>query len=157
MTQLIDPNTVHTVSELIQLSVAPVFLLAAVAGLLNVLTGRLTRIMDQVYKLDRREKREKDEPMAQHLLTRRKFLTMRMSNINLAIFFCTSTGLLVALVILTMFLSTLLNFGTSLVISIFFILAMVSLIISLFVFLKEIHYTTSFIKTQQALNETILK
>ena len=154
MTQLVDPNTVHTVSQLIQLSVAPVFLLAAVAGLLNVLTGRLTRIMDQVYKLDRREKRE-DDPMAQHLLTRRKFLTMRMSNINLAIFFCTSTGLLVALVILTMFLSTLLHFTTSLVISVFFILAMVSLIISLFVFLKEIHYTTSFIKTQQALNETI--
>lgn len=154
MTQLIDPNTVHTVSELIQLSVAPVFLLAAVAGLLNVLTGRLTRIMDQVYKLDRREK---NEEMTQQLLTRRKFLTMRMSNINLAIFFCTSTGLLVALVILTMFLSTLLNFGTSLVISIFFILAMLSLIISLFVFLKEIHYTTSFIRTQQALNETITK
>ena len=157
MTQLVDPNTVHTVSELIQLSVAPVFLLAAVAGLLNVLTGRLTRIMDQVYKLDRREKREKDEPMSQHLLSRRKFLTMRMSNINLAIFFCTSTGLLVALVILTMFLSTLLHFATSLVISVFFILAMVSLIISLFVFLKEIHYTTSFIRTQHALNEKITK
>lgn len=152
MTQLIDPTTVHTVSELIQLSVAPVFLLAAVAGFLNVLTGRLTRIMDQVYKLDRREK---NEAFTQQMVTRRKFLTMRMSNINLAIFFCASTGLLIALVILTMFLSTLLNFSTSLVISLLFILAMLSFIISLSVFLQEIHYTTSFIRTQQAFNETI--
>lgn len=150
MTQLVNSNTVHTVSELIQLSVAPVFLLAAVAGLLNVLTGRLTRIMDQVYKLDAKEK---SETISQHMLRRRKFLTMRMSNINLAIFFCTSTGLLVALVILTMFLSTLLNFKMSLVISILFILAMLSLIISLFVFLKEIHYTTSFIRTQRAITK----
>ncbi len=153
MTQLIDPNTTHTVSELIKLSVAPVFLLAAVAGLLNVFIGRLTRIMDQVYKLDRLEK---DEESVKKLASRRKFLTMRMSNINLAIFFCTSTGLLVALVILTMFLSTLYNFSTSFVISVLFILAMLSLIFALFVFLKEIHYTTSFIKTQKAINKKIV-
>ena len=153
MTQLVDPNTTHTVSELIQLSVAPVFLLAAVAGLLNVLIARLTRIIDQVYKIDRREK---NDTMTQQLLTKRKFLTMRMSNINLAIFFCTSTGLFVALVILTMFLSTLLHFETSLVISIFFILSMLCLIISLYVFLKEIHYTTSFIKSQQAINKKMV-
>ncbi len=154
MTQLIDPNTLHTVSELIQLSVAPVFLLAAVGGLLNVFTGRLTRIMDQVYKLDAIEK---EEGRTQKMIERRKFLTMRMSNINLAIFFCTATGLLVALVILTMFLSTLFNFSTSFVISVLFIFAMTSLIIALSVFLKEIHYTTSFIKTQKRFNETITK
>jgi CBS domain containing-hemolysin-like protein len=146
MTQLIDPNTTHTVSELIKLSVAPVFLIAAVAGLLNVFIGRLTRIIDQVHKLDIIEK---TADISEKLISRRKFLTMRMYNINLAIFFCTITGLLVALVILTMFLSTLFNFSTALIISIFFILAMLSLIISLFVFLKEIHYTTSFIKTKE--------
>jgi len=152
MTHITDVNAVQTVSELIQLSVAPVFLLAAVAGLLNVLTGRLMRIMDHVYRLDAKEK---SEPITQEMITRRKFLTMRMSNINLAILFCTATGLLVALVILTMFLSTLLNFSISFVIAIFFVLAMLSLIISLSVFLKEIHYTTSFIKTQKVLNESI--
>jgi len=150
MTQLVDPAVVHSVSELIKLSVAPVFLLAAVAGLLNVFIGRLARIMDQVYKLDSQEQNGEITPK---MISRRKFLTMRMSNINLAIFFCTSTGLLIALVILTMFLSTLFHFSTSLVISILFILAMSSLIVSLFVFLKEIHYTTSFIRTQRVLSE----
>ena len=125
------------------MSVAPVFLLAAVAGLLNVFIGRLARIMD---KLDRPEMNTDINPK---MISRRKFLTMRMSNINLAIFFCTTTGLLIALVILTMFLSTMFHFSTSLVISILFVLAMTSLIVALLVFLKEIHYTTSFIRTQR--------
>lgn len=150
MTQLINPNVIHTVSELIQLSVAPVFLLAAVAGLLNVFTGRLTRIMDQVYKLDAREE---NNSRTEEMIERRNFLAMRMSNINLAILFITFTGIMVALVIVTMFLSTLLEFSTGIVISVLFILAMLSIIISLFVFLREIHYTTSFIKTQKIKNK----
>jgi len=149
MTQLVDPTVVHTVSELIQLSVAPVFLVAGVAGLLNIFTGRLARIMDQVYKLD---EFEKSEDITSYSISRRKFLTMRMSNINLAIFFSTATGLFVALVIVIMFLSTLLDFETSVIISVLFILAMSSLIIALLVFLKEIHYTTSFIKTKRDKN-----
>ena len=149
MTQLVDPSVVHTVSELIQLSVAPVFLLAGVAGLLNVFTGRLARIMDQVYKLD---SFEKNSEITSYSVSRRKFLTMRMSNINLAIFFSTATGLFVALVIVIMFLSTLLDFETSVIISVLFILAMSSLIIALLVFLREIHYTTSFIKTKRDKN-----
>jgi len=149
MTQLVDPTVVHTVSELIQLSVAPVFLVAGVAGLLNIFTGRLARIMDQVYKLD---EFEKSEDITSYSISRRKFLTMRMSNINLAIFFSTATGLFVALVIVIMFLSTLLDFETSVIISLLFILAMSSLIIALLVFLKEIHYTTSFIKTKRDKN-----
>ena len=46
MINVIDTNSINTVSQLIQLSVAPVFLLAGVAGLLNVFTGRLSRIID---------------------------------------------------------------------------------------------------------------
>ena len=73
---------------------------------------------------------------------------MRMKNTNLAILFCTTTGLLIALVIVTMFLSAIFDFKDSLLIAILFILAMGSLIISLFLFLREIFYTTSFIKSK---------
>lgn len=41
-----DDTVVVNISTLIQLSVAPVFLLAGVAGLLNVFIGRLARIID---------------------------------------------------------------------------------------------------------------
>jgi len=146
-------STLNTVSQLIQLSVAPVFLLAGVAGLLNVFTGRLARIIDKVEKLDVYEKnrRKADKnfiPDAQQK-KRRSFLTMRMENTNLAIFFCTTTGLLVALVIVTIFLSAMFKFEGSTYISVLFILAMLCLIASFVVFLREIFYTTSFIRSQK--------
>lgn len=150
---LLNTNIVDTVSHLIQLSVAPVFLLAGVAGLLNVFTGRLTRIIDKVEKLDKQEENKTNSNAHyiedEKIKRRRNFLAMRMGNTNLAILFCTTTGLLVALVIVTLFLSALLKFNGSTFISILFILAMISLILSLVVFLREIFYTTSFIKTKK--------
>ena len=152
MINVIDTNSINTVSQLIQLSVAPVFLLAGVAGLLNVFTGRLSRIIDKVDKLDKYEDQNilRDEKETLKFAQRRKFLTMRMKNTNLAILFCTSTGLLIAMVIVTMFLSAIFNFKDSLFIAVLFILAMLSLITSLFLFLREIFYTTSFIKSKQS-------
>ena len=151
ITQL-NADGVNTVSQLIQLSVAPVFLLAGVAGLLNVFTGRLSRIIDKVDKLDKYEEENilKDEKSILKITQRRDFLTMRMKNTNLAILFSTSTGLLVAMVIVTMFLSAIFNFKDFLFIAILFILAMICLIIYLFLFLREIFYTTSFINKKKS-------
>jgi CBS domain containing-hemolysin-like protein len=150
MTQIIDTNIVNTVSELIKLSVAPVFLLAAVAGLLNVFLGRLTRIIDKLEKLDKTQENKKNISHNDDSKQRRSFLVMRMGNTNLAILFCTTTGLLVALVIVTMFLSAMMSFNASTLISVLFILAMTSLILSLIVFLREIFYTTSFIRAKKS-------
>ncbi|WP_419770089.1 MAG: DUF2721 domain-containing protein [Candidatus Marinarcus sp.] len=146
-----NTSIITSVSQLIQLSVAPVFLLAGVAGLLNVFTGRLSRIIDKVEKLDKYEEQLKGENKEyKSMKQRRDFLAMRMKNTNLAILFCTATGLLIALVIVTMFLSQLMGFNSELFISVLFILAMLSLIIALMLFLKEIFFTTSFIKSKQS-------
>ena len=154
MITTLNTETVNTISQLIQLSVAPVFLLAGVAGLLNVFTGRLSRIIDKVEKLDAYENSKEDMKSnlkeELRLKERRKFLTMRMKNTNQAILFCTITGLLVALVIVTMFLSAMMEFKDSNFIGILFITAMISLIISLILFLKEIFFTTSFIKSKKS-------
>lgn len=154
MITTIDANSINTVSQLIQLSVAPVFLLAGVAGLLNVFTGRLSRIIDKLDKLDKYEDENqnllKDEESISKTIQRRKFLTMRMRNTNLAILFATCTGLLVAMVIVTMFLSAIFEFKDSIFIATLFITAMLCLIISLILFLKEIFVTTAFIKTKMS-------
>ena len=154
MLTMIEASSVNSVSQLIQLSVAPVFLLAGVAGLLNVFTGRLSRIIDKVDKLDKYEdenqKLLKDEETLLKVKERRKFLTKRMKNTNLAILFGTSTGLLIAMVIVTMFLSAIFQFKDSFFIALLFISAMICLIISLFLFLREIFYTTSFIKSKKS-------
>lgn len=137
-----DNTVISTISTLIELSVAPVFLLAGVAGLLNVFIGRLTRIIDKLEKIDKLDS-------SKDVTQRRAFLVMRMQNTNMAIFFCTATGLMVALVILTIFFSALLSFSSETFISVLFILAMIFLIISLLLFLREIYFTTSYIKTKK--------
>lgn len=142
----ITQDGVNTVSHLIQLSVAPVFLLAGVAGLLNVFTGRLSRIIDKVEKLDANSEIKKHPEHED----RRLSLTLRMQNINYAISLCTMTGLLIALVIVTMFLSSIFEFNGSVFIATLFIFAMLSLITSLVLFQKEIFFTTSFIKKKKA-------
>ncbi len=149
-----DSSTITTISTLIQLSVAPVFLIAGVAGLLNVFTGRLSRIIDKLEKLDNyvssQEKKDSSFKENDKQIRRRRFLLMRMQNTNLAIFFATATGFMVALVILTVFSSALFSFHSETFISVFFILAMFFLIVSLVLFLREIYYTTSFIKTKKS-------
>jgi len=42
-----EANAVETIAGVIQLSVAPVFLLAGIAGMLNVLSVRLGRVVDR--------------------------------------------------------------------------------------------------------------
>jgi len=149
---MIIPNN-DAIIHLIQLSVAPVFLIAGVAGLLNVFASRLIRILDRLEALDDfLDNQIKDDPSykkPEALKDRRKVLIRRMQNINWAIFFGTTTGLMVALVILSVFASSLLSFNSQTFISIFFILAMISLSISLILFLREIFFTTSFIKIKK--------
>lgn len=41
-------TSIETIATVIQLAVAPVFLLAGIAGLLNVLSIRLGRVVDRV-------------------------------------------------------------------------------------------------------------
>ncbi|MBU1643472.1 DUF2721 domain-containing protein [bacterium] len=144
MIHSVDVTTVNVVAQLIQLSVAPVFLLAAVGALLNVFTGRLSRIIDKIEKLDLYGKDIHKSFTATYTKARRESLAARMRNMNLAIFFCTVTGLLVAVVIVTMFLSAMLEFEKSVLIAALFILAMVSLVLSLTLFLREIFLTTAF-------------
>ena len=139
-----------TIVHLIQLSVAPVFLIAGVAGLLNVFTGRLTRIVDKLEKIEayiyNKQKKNKDYKASSRISSRRNVLIIRLKNVNLAILFATVTGLMVSLVILSAVAETLVSFQSEIVISISFMLAMLFLILSLVMFLREIYYTSNYIK-----------
>ncbi|MDX4038582.1 DUF2721 domain-containing protein [Aliarcobacter skirrowii] len=146
---------IDSITSMIQLSVAPVFLLAGVAGILNLFSTRLIRIIDKVDRLDKFEQEQKSlnnmsYDLKNMIKARRDFLTMRMNNTNLAIFFGTTTGLLIALVIITIFLSSFFHFEYTIFIASLFILAMCSLVISLILFLKELFYTTKFINNKES-------
>ena len=46
------PTSVTTVAQIIQLAVAPVFLLAGIGAFLNVCAGRLSRIVDRARQIE---------------------------------------------------------------------------------------------------------
>ena len=157
----IDGTTVDTVSSLIQLAVAPVFLIAGVGAILGVLSGRLARITDRIERLNNKinlvgSARHPDAPSEHYsedeikvFKLKRKYLQIRANNMNLAILFCILTGLLVASVIMTLFLSSFFEFRAGSFIAIMFIAGMGAFMLSLLLFIREVFMATYFMRRTQ--------
>ena len=136
-------TTVSTIAQIIQIAVAPVFLLAGISGLITVMTNRLARVIDRTRILQRGRKQvdEKEESL---LLVDRELeqLRRRGNFINLAINFSTFSALLVCLVIMALFLGGLLGSNFSYAVAVLFIICMAMLIASLAFFLVEVFIAT---------------
>ena len=148
----IAEGDLQTITSLIQLSIAPVFLIAGIAGLLGIFTGRLARIIDRLEEIDKHINGHIEIFCVledAYLNKRRNFLIKRMTNINLAILASTATGLMVALVVISVFYSALMSVNGEVFIAVSFIFAMVFLIISLILFLREIYFTSQYIKLKK--------
>jgi hypothetical protein len=130
-------NHFDEIAHIIQLSVAPVFLLTGVATLLNVLSGRLARIVDRARVLEERLEAA-DATHARAIVNELLILERRGKMINGAITFSTGSALMVCFVIASLFASSMLQYSTRLVVVGLFILAMLSLIVSLVLFLREV-------------------
>ena len=141
-----EPNAVENIAVVIQLSVAPVFLLAGIAGMLNVLSIRLGRIVDRARIV---EARLMAEPRSGHTSTLQEETTglwkrIRLVNWSLRLFVC--AALLVCLVIVTLFLAELARMNLSDAIAAQFICAMTLMIGGLLLFLFEVSVSTSRIR-----------
>lgn len=138
-----DSLTVITdLSHIIELSVAPVFLLAAIAGFLSVMSGRLGRIVDRSRVLKQNKYSGNQDGIEDISHEEADILWRRMAIINYAIGFCTTAGLLICLLIISLFLSSFWSQGTSMPVLALFVLAMMSLVTALILFLKEVQLTT---------------
>ena len=132
-----DFHTVGAVAHVIQLSVAPVFLLTAVGTMLSVMTNRLARIIDRArYHEGKLENAHPDHVPKLH--TALATLARRADLIGHAIFLCTSTAVLVCTVIALLFLGDYLKYDMSMPVALLFILAMFLLVTGLINFLREI-------------------
>ncbi|MDG2175914.1 MAG: DUF2721 domain-containing protein [Gammaproteobacteria bacterium] len=130
------------ISGVIQLAVAPVFLLAGISGTLMVMSSRLGRIIDRGRYLKELRLSTNSENKNQ-CLEELECLKVRARYTNWAIFLCTSCTLLVSLVIVMLFLSALFNFNVEILIASLFVVAMLCLIISFILFLREVRLSTS--------------
>ena len=134
-------SQVVAIGHVIQLAVAPVFLLTGVSALLGVLTSRLGRIIDRARVLeDRLSKAPESDHAAIHAELRH--LSQRARLINVAISLCTVCALLICAVIVALFVGGFLATDASVVIGVIFTGAMLALFAGLVSFLREIYLAT---------------
>ena len=97
----VDPSTV---THSIQLSVAPVFLLTAVAGMIGAVAGRLARIIDRARALEDQARHSTDPEFVQRALLELGYLRTRGRMANGSIGLLTLCGFLISLTIVLLFL-----------------------------------------------------
>jgi hypothetical protein len=132
-------NQIDEIAHLIQLAIAPVFLLTGVGTLLNVLSGRLARIIDRARVLEQRL--ESREPIhAAAIVNELHVLKRRGRLIYHAIKLSATAALLVCFLIAALFATSMLHHSTRLIVSGLFIAAMLASIISLALFLREVYF-----------------
>ena len=141
-----DPSpAVSAIAQQIQLSVAPVFLLAGVGAILNVMASRLARVVDRARSLEA-DFASFDSERRARATDELGLLDQRMHIVNHAISACTASALFVCLVVALLFVADLadIKFGTP--VALLFILAMLFLIAGLVLFLWEIRLAMSAIR-----------
>lgn len=144
--------TLPGLAKLIQLSLGPVFLITAIGSLLNMLTGRLSRIVDRAREIER-SFTPRDHPDHAYQVRELRILDRRMMIVNNAIFLCTSSAVLVCLVVAAMFLARLAGFGFARTLAVTFALSLFLLIAGLVLFLIEIRVAVAAIRVRDELLE----
>lgn len=141
---------VSTIAETIQASLSPVFMLTAIAGLLNVLTGRLSRVIDRARALEQAHSRWEGQERERHVRELR-LLDRRMSIINSALFLAVSSAVSTCCVVAMLFVAALARFRIGQFVAGGFILAMVLLIASLAAFMIEVRVSLRAIHVRKEL------
>ncbi|MEM6649134.1 MAG: DUF2721 domain-containing protein [Pseudomonadota bacterium] len=146
-----DINNTHMIGEVIQLAIAPIFLLVGTGSFLNVMSGRLGRVVDRVRTLeDMLEAGETGEERRRHVEELR-FLSRRMSYANRAIVFCSASALFICLVVALLFLSEIVGGSLEIGVAALFILSVLCLILGLIQFLIEISVATKSLRVRNEL------
>ena len=128
------------IAGIIQMAVAPAFLFTGIGAILSVMANRLSRIVDRFRILNEGSPNISDkEAELNYLLLRSKWT-------HWAIALTTLSALLVCTLIASIFISSEIFSNMDQLITLLFILAMISLIIGLVCFLAEVHLSKNVIK-----------
>jgi hypothetical protein len=141
------PESAFSIARAIQLALGPVFLLTGIAGMLNVMTSRLSRIIDRGRALTGNQYdiissgKESDALRLQlNRLERRRHFT------SIAITACTIAALLVCMDITTLFLQEMIEIPIAWLIAALFTAGILALVVGLAFFLREVHEASQSIR-----------
>jgi hypothetical protein len=146
MTQAVAASAI---AHQIQLAVAPVFLLAGIGSILNVMAGRLARVVERARGLER-EFASYDEETRKLATAELRILDQRMTVVNLALSACTAAALFVCVLVAMLFIADLANVAFGRPIAWLFVIAMLLLIVGLILFLWEVRLAMRALRVRRA-------
>ncbi len=133
---------ISEITRVIQLAVAPVFMLTAIGTMINAVNARLGRAVDRRRQLEARlssmPKAEADEARAEL-----EQIGRRIHQVYLSILFAVGSALLICLLITAAFLGAFLSVDLSRLIAALFVLGVLCLVTSLLCFLREVFLAVS--------------
>jgi hypothetical protein len=138
----------ESIAHLIQVAIAPVFLLNGLGILLNVLTGRLARVVDRVRTSGNLLRQNADPGRAEQI--RREFACqrLRLKIINIAIALVAASAFLTCCSILALFLGVLSRETPVQLTVALFAAAVIAVIAALGVFLAEVRVSGKALATE---------
>lgn len=141
------------VQQMVQLSLTPVFLLAAIGAVLNVMNQRLTWIVDRVHALERMAESELHTRDIESLPVLRQRRRYAHTAINLS----TAAGLLICAVVGLTFVSAFVRPALGSIVAMCWIVAMTLVFGSLLSFLLETRLATKSIVDTRRLSRRLLR
>ena len=145
-------DSVSDVAKTIQTAVAPVFFLAAISSFLNVLAGRLTRIVDRARRLENLHGASTGPAHALQVDELRQ-LDRRMQIVSHAIVLSVGSAIAICLVIAALFVAELARYDLADLAAVIFLIALLLLVASLVNFLIEVRLAIRTIRVREALLE----
>lgn len=134
-------SDISGIAHVIQLAIAPVFLLTGISGLLGVMTSRLARIIDRARGLEERLV-GLDAASAAAINEQVSVFVQRARLASWAINFCTAAALLICADIVTLFVDAFVGTHLRWLVGALFVLTMIALIGGLICFLREVYLAT---------------
>lgn len=129
------------VISVLQTALTPAFLLVAVGSLLNVLTGRLSRIVDRSRDLQRQHA-ETEGVAHERVVSELRIIERRMRVVGSSILFAVLSAIAVCVMISLLFLMGLTQFSAPWIAVAVFMLALLLLVACLLQFVHEIRLAT---------------
>jgi len=137
-------------AQIIQLAVAPVFLLAGLGAFLNVCAGRLARIVDRARALEPRILGSRGDEH-DHLIREVRLLDRRIRIVNRAIFATVTAALLISAVVILLFTAFLSELKVGTLIALLFIASMVCTGLGFAIFLHETRLGTHSVRVRTSI------
>lgn len=143
---------ISSIAQTIQLAIAPVFLLAGIGSILNVLAGRLARVVDRYRVLEQLHAASEGEEHYRYVLELR-VIDRRMRLANMAIALIVASAIVVCTLVALLFVTQLAGLAFRVAVAVAFVLGMALLVAGLVLFLVEINLALRSVAVREELLE----